>query len=213
MENIQIITVGEKRELAESPDFAALLAKLHIKSFSKFFLIFLGEKFLTLMYSSYMHDASSDIEVALDGERVLGFVAYSFDTTQLYKSIIKSHFFCLVWICIKAFFRKPKYLLKIIRTFLKANKQSEESDFIEITSVCVDKDTESKGIGSKLLQSVIKKNSNKAEFFLLNTDAVNNDRVNAFYLKNGFMLSKTYTTADKRKMNEYRFYPQKDTLN
>ncbi|KXU16623.1 hypothetical protein SORDD17_00170 [Streptococcus oralis] len=40
----------------------------------------------------------------------------------------------------------------------------------------------------------------------LETDAVNNDRVNHFYEKNGFQLHREFTTAEGRKMNEYMYY-------
>jgi hypothetical protein len=39
----------------------------------------------------------------------------------------------------------------------------------------------------------------------LETDADNNENVNRFYLKNDFVLIKTFTTAEGRRMNEYRY--------
>ena len=45
----------------------------------------------------------------------------------------------------------------------------------------------------------------KYAYINLETDAVNNDDVNRFYVKNGFKLARTYYSSEGRKMNEYRF--------
>ena len=52
-------------------------------------------------------------------------------------------------------------------------------------------------------------NFDEYEYINLETDALNNDSVNRFYQKNGFVLSKTYVTDEGREMNEYRFSPKK----
>ena len=47
--------------------------------------------------------------------------------------------------------------------------------------------------------------ADKFAFINLETDAVNNEGVNAFYVKNNFVLTRTFETPEVRKMNEYRW--------
>ena len=76
-----------------------------------------------------------------------------------------------------------------------------------MSSICVRPDCKAKGIGTQLisyLKDIV--DFSEYEYINLETDAVNNDMVNAFYKKNGFSLKRWYLTPEKRKMNEYRFY-------
>ena len=63
-----------------------------------------------------------------------------------------------------------------------------------------------RGIGSKLIDH-LKGMVDFDEYAYINleTDAVNNDDVNRFYVKNGFRLARSYFSSEGRKMNEYRF--------
>ena len=66
---------------------------------------------------------------------------------------------------------------------------------------------ESRGVGTQMidyLKSVV--DFNEYAFINLETDADGNDSVNRFYIKNGFELIRQYTTAEGRRMNEYRYY-------
>ena len=65
------------------------------------------------------------------------------------------------------------------------------------------------GIGTQLID-YLKELVDFKEYKYINleTDAVNNEKVNSFYKKNGFVLTRTYETAEQRKMNEYRFYQE-----
>jgi ribosomal protein S18 acetylase RimI-like enzyme len=63
-----------------------------------------------------------------------------------------------------------------------------------------------KGTGSQLINRLKEMvDFNKYAYINLETDAVNNDAVNRFYVKNGFKLARSYSSAEGRKMNEYRF--------
>ena len=46
---------------------------------------------------------------------------------------------------------------------------------------------------------------NEYAYITLETDAINNDAANHFYLKNGFVLEREFTTNEGRKMFEYRY--------
>ena len=49
----------------------------------------------------------------------------------------------------------------------------------------------------------------KYDYITLETDAVDNEAANAFYQKNGFVLSDVFTTSEGRVMNKYHFRVRK----
>ncbi len=67
---------------------------------------------------------------------------------------------------------------------------------------------EGRGIGTSLidyLKSIV--DFNVYAFINLETDADNNESVNQFYKKNGFVIYRTYITAEGRRMYEYHYAP------
>ena len=63
------------------------------------------------------------------------------------------------------------------------------------------------GISSNQLYDALKERVDFSEFayITLETDAVDNEAANKFYVKNGFTLEREYETREGRKMNEYRY--------
>ena len=182
------------------------IVDIHMSTFAGFFLTFMGRGFLNQMYSSYCNHENSGLLVALEGEDPVGFLAYSGDMSGLYKHMLKTRFIQFAWYSLGAFLRKPKAFMKIIRAFLKPGESKREEAYVEISSIGVKPETKSKGIGSKLI-SILKESVDfsKYEYINLETDAENNEAANKFYLKNGFVISRSYETHEGRKMNEYRF--------
>ena len=73
-------------------------------------------------------------------------------------------------------------------------------------SIGVDPGQQGKGIGDQLIVAFLREaKSRGCSGVLLDTDAVNNDSANRFYVRAGFRLSRTYTTNEKRQMNEYGY--------
>lgn len=188
------------------------IVQIHLKTFPGFFLTFMGKGFLNQMYACYCRHAESGLYAAFEGEAPVGFLAYSSDFSGLYKYMIKKRFFPFFWYSVGAFFRKPKVFMRLVRALLKPGEAKREEAYVELSSIGVEPDQKSKGIGS-LLIAELKKNTDFEKFAYINleTDAENNEGANRFYQKNGFVLSRTYQTHEGRKMNEYRFY-QKDSL-
>ena len=180
---------------------------IHIKTFTGFFLTFMGKGFLRQMYSSYcMHD-KSELIVAFENDNPVGFCAYSSEMSGLYKYMLKTKLIPFAWYSLGAFFRKPAVFMRLIRAFLKPSESKREESYVELASIGVSPEVKSNGIGTKLIDYV-KKNVDFNEFayICLETDAIDNDSVNSFYVKNGFDLVRTYETHEGRKMNEYRYY-------
>lgn len=183
------------------------IVDIHMATFQGFFLTFLGKGFLRQMYSSYCDHQPSGLLAAFDEHDVpVGFLAYSSELSGLYKHMIKTRLVPFAWYSLGAFLRKPAVFMRLVRAFLKPGESKREEAYVELASIGVAPDVKSKGIGSQLighLKELV--DFEKYAYITLETDAVDNEAANGFYVKNGFVLTRSFTTNEGRKMNEYRY--------
>ena len=182
------------------------IARLHKRAFPTFFLTQLGVPFLTTLYTGYMEDKNSGIIVAENKGRIIGFIAYSKDYSRFYKGLMKNHLIKFAFCSLGAAIRHPSFIKRLLGAFKKSESVVKEEQYVELSSICVDPRIESKGLGSKLidyLKGIV--DFNTYAYINLETDAEENEGANHFYVKNGFKLARTFTTAEGRKMNEYRY--------
>ncbi|MCI9380190.1 MAG: GNAT family N-acetyltransferase [Dorea sp.] len=199
-----MITVKELKKV--NTDNIREISELHKRAFPSFFLTQLGEPFLQTLYSGYMEDMNSGIIVAEDDNEIVGFIAYSNDYPQLYKGLIKKHLIKFAFCSLGAAIRHPSFIKRILGAFKKSESVIKEEPYVELASICVDPKLENQGTGTELinyLKDIV--DFNAYAYINLETDADGNDVVNKFYKKNGFKLARQYTTAEGRRMNEYRY--------
>lgn len=164
------------------------IVTIHLNTFTGFFLTFMGRGFLRQMYQSYCDHEESGLLVAEGDGKTVGFLAYSSDFSGLYKFMIKTRLVQFGWYSMGAFFRRPSAFLHIIKAFLKPSEVKRKEKYVELSSIGVDPNVKSKGVGSKLIEK-LKKLVDFEEFayITLETDAVNNEGAIHFYEKNGFI--------------------------
>ena len=199
-----MITVKELKKV--NTDNIREISELHKRAFPSFFLTQLGEPFLQTLYSGYMEDMNSGIIVAEDDNEIVGFIAYSNDYPQLYKGLIKKHLIKFAFCSLGAAIRHPSFIKRILGAFKKSESVIKEEPYVELASICVDPKLENQGTGTELinyLKDIV--DFNAYAYINLETDADGNDVVNKFYKKIGFKLARQYTTAEGRRMNEYRY--------
>ncbi len=183
------------------------IAKIHLETFQGFFLTFMGKGFLRRMYQSYILHSDSCLLAAQEDGKTIGFLAYSTNMSGLYKYMIKHSLIPFAWYSLGAFLRKPKVFMRLIRAFLKPGEALRDEKYIELSSIGVSPEVKSKGVGTALIEKMKQEiDFNEYEYIKLETDAVNNDLANHFYVKNGFVLEGEYETREGRKMNEYHYY-------
>lgn len=188
-------------------DIIKQIVNIHMKTFTGFFLTFMGKGFLRVMYSSYCKHKESGLLVALDDNKPVGFLAYSGNFSDLYKYMIKTKLIPFGWYSLGALFRKPRVFFHLIKAFLKPGETKREVKYLELSSIGVEPSMKSQGVGSLLINSLIKSTDfSMYDYINLETDSINNEIANSFYKKNGFTLSREYVTSEGRKMNEYRYY-------
>lgn len=182
------------------------IVKIHMNSFTGFFLTFLGKGFLKQLYKGFVYHENSGIIVAKKENSIIGVLAYSEDLNGFYKNLIKTRLIPFAWYSLKATIRRPSVMFRLVRAFLKPKESKREERYIEISSIGVLPDIKGQGIGSLMIDTLKKIfDSHKFSYINLETDAVDNDYVNNFYKKNGFVLFRTFKTPEGRIMNEYRW--------
>lgn len=183
------------------------IVDIHMATFQGFFLTFLGKGFLKQLYEGYIEHKKSNLIIARQDKEIAGFIAYSSDISDLYKYLIRKKLLLFAWYSFIAFIKNPKILFRLLSAFSKSEEVSRKEKYIELASIGVKPDVKAQGIGSSMI-SYMKKHIdfNEYEYISLETDAESNEYANKFYLKNGFILTRTYKTKQNRKMNEYKFY-------
>lgn len=182
------------------------IVKIHIETFTGFFLTFLGKGFLRQMYKGFIAHENSGLIVAMNERGIVGVLAYSEDLSAFYKYLIKTRLIPFAVYSLGATIRKPSAMIRLIRAFLKPGETKREEKYVELSSIGVSPEVKGQHIGSKMIDKLKEMfDADKFSYINLETDAVNNEGVNAFYKKNDFVLSKTYETSEGRKMNEYRW--------
>jgi len=108
---------------------------------------------------------------------------------------------------LKGLLKNPSLLLPGIHNWFRVRENSvSKLDFryAELASIAVHPKHANSGVGSQLLNSFLDEaKKTGAQFVILTTDAENNDKVNAFYLKNGFKVRRKFYSRPGRLMNEY----------
>lgn len=179
---------------------------IHKKSFEGFFLSTLHPGFLRQLYKSFAKNKKSDLLVAFDGEKPIGFLAYSCDSAGMYGYMLFRYFFPFAWYSFLSFLKKPSIFKKMFSAIKMPRKHVRETEYVKIFSIGVDTDYRDHGIGTQLMNELKRRTDfSKYDYITLETDANDNVKANDFYLKNGFRKSKEIVTFEGRKMNKYHF--------
>ena len=183
-----------------------VIVRLHIESFKGFFLSSLHPGFLRQLYKSFATHKASELLVAFDGDLPVGFIAYSMNTTGAYRHMLWRYFFPFVWYSFLSFLKKPSIFFKMFSALSMPYSHRREEEYVKIFSIGVDPDYRAHGVGSMLIEEL----KNRVDFetyhyITLETDAVDNDVANRFYLKNDFRLSSDFYTFEGRHMNKYHY--------
>lgn len=179
---------------------------IHLNTFQGFFLTFMGRAFLLEMYQSYCEHRQSGLLVAIEDEKAIGFLAYSYNFSGLYKFMIKTRLIQFGWYSIGALLRRPSAFIHLIRAFLKPSEVKRNEKYVELASIGVGPTNKNKGIGSLLIEELKKiVDFNKYAYITLETDAIDNEGAIHFYEKNGFKRERMFETNECRKMYEYRY--------
>ncbi|MGW0232036.1 GNAT family N-acetyltransferase [Actinopolymorpha singaporensis] len=188
------------------PEDVAAVARLHVRSFTRFFLTCLGERFLREFYRAFVEDPAAVTVVARDATgRVVGAVVGSVAPDQFFRRMLRRQLIPLLVASLLAALRRPTTVARLLRGLCYRGGVPFRVRGALLSSICVDPVLEASGIGRRLLEawwSAVRARGVTDAY--LSTDAERNGRVNRFYQRAGWELLGSYRVAGGRRMNCYR---------
>lgn len=175
---------------------------LHDSSFKGFFLTSLGKSFLEVFYKGILRHEYGFGFGAFHGEELVGFAIGTNNNTGFYRAILKKNSLKMLFASFPNLIVNPGSVKRIILSLLSF-KNTDYTDVPVLLSICVSQKKEAKGIGKQLLaafENELKLAGNTE--LILTTDAKDNDYVNQFYGRNGYILVQSFL-QHKREMNLY----------
>jgi len=166
-----------------------IIATLHKKGIPTGFL---SKQSISFLESLYLYLIENEIVyVSKEGDKVIGFIAVSINTTGLYKKFLKSNLMLLVKFALKNLF-SIEFMKKAYETLNAPKKvriKEMEIELPELLSIVVDDTYAGKGVGKQLIACVEKEllSLGQKRYKVL---VGANLESNKFYEKNGFEVLK-----------------------
>ena len=129
------------------------IAKIHLKSFPKFFLTTLGYSFLKTYYRSCAKskEAISICAIDQDDKKLLGFAVGCLNSKGFNKRLIFPRSLEYSYRAILLLFTKPIALIRLFKNLAKNNDKDDKGNYAELLSIGVLPDQSGLGIGQNLL--------------------------------------------------------------
>lgn len=177
---------------------------VHLASFPGFFLSFLGSRFLSLFYSGIC-SAPEGIAFAYlnDAGIPVGFVAGTSNPGGFYSRLLKRNWLKFAFASIVPVLTKPSVMGRVARAVSHPSGNPVGDHVAGLFSIGVLPALQGAGAGKKLVQAFLNEAKQKGcKRVFLTTDRDNNEVVNRFYTKLGFVIERQYVTPEGRRMNE-----------
>jgi ribosomal protein S18 acetylase RimI-like enzyme len=180
------------------------VTEIHLAAFPRFFLSFLGPRFLRLLYRSILEDSSGVALVAAENDAVIGFVAGVKQQRGFYQRLVSQHAVEFALASSIAAVRKPSIIPRLFRALKRPEESGHAASPASLMSLGVHPDHHGRSAGAALVSRFCDHlKSGGAATVSLTTDRDDNDDVNRFYQRSGFRVVRQYTTPEGRAMNEY----------
>ena len=177
---------------------------VHLAGFEGFFLSFLGPRFLQLYYEGIADYPDGAGYVYLEGGRVVGFVCGIVGPSRFYRYLIRTRWWRFAMVALGAALRRPFIIPRLFRALLYPGQTPRREDTATLTSITVEPGMQGHGIGARLVTTFLEDmRARGVKRVDLTTDRYGNDKVNAFYERQGFHCERTFVTPEGRAMNEY----------
>jgi len=177
---------------------------VHLTSFPGFFLSFLGSRFLSLFYSGICSAPEGIAFVYLNDAAIpVGFVAGTSNPGGFYSRLLKSNWFKFAFASIVPVLTKPSVMRRVARAVSHPSSNPIGDHVAGLFSLGVLPELQGTGAGKKLVQAFLNEaKQRECKRVFLTTDRDNNEVVNSFYTKLGFVTERQYMTPEGRRMNE-----------
>lgn len=140
------------------------VARIHCQALAGDFLPSLGERFLRIFYHKVLDNNLGFGFVAYETEakgsttqylpNVQGFILGSYDTSVLFRNVIKTSVFSLCFSALPAIFRHPKLIFNALETFFYPSKEGDIVEKAELLVIAIDQNYRGIGLGKRLVQAL-----------------------------------------------------------
>lgn len=181
-------------------------ARVHAIAFPGFFLSSLGPAILREFYRAHLLSPTATALAATDeAGRLVGIATGTTSARTFYREMVLRNPARIVAAAAVALLRRPSAVRRVIAGLRHgAPTPWPTGNAALLSSICVDPDQRSEGIGAQLLEAWVQNmRSLHAQRAFLTTDAKGNDRVMGWYVSQGWSLLGTFTRADGRVMAAY----------
>jgi ribosomal protein S18 acetylase RimI-like enzyme len=185
------------------PSDVSTVTKVHIKSFSGFFLTSLGSAFLRNLYSSILDDPDGIGYVAIRHAQIVGFAAGTAQPSGFYRRLLVRRWWQFAWSALPAVLRQPTIIPRLLRAF-SLPAQVTHAKRGTLMSIAILPECQGNGIGQSLVTAFLEEASQRGLYQVdLTTDRDHNQAANRFYQRLGFVCQRSFVRPEGRAMNEY----------
>ena len=181
----------------------------HLDSFPEAFLTFLGSGFLAVLYEGAIASPYGLGVVALGQENgehmVLGFAVGMLNPAAFYRRLLRKQGWRFAWAALSGVVRRPQIILRLLRARRSPYQVAAGDSIATLGSIGVRLEYQGYGLGSQLVRGFLEQAQVRGVRRVnLTTDAVDNNAVNAFYGRLGFVCTQQFCTPEGRFMHEYQ---------
>lgn len=169
-------------------EHAQSVARLHQEGIPTGFLSSLGSSFLAELYASISQSPEGFGFVACEKGDVVGFVAFTTNLRQLYKTVLRGQGLKLMGILLPHLF-SVKTIKKIVQNIFYPGKTKKLNlPQAELLSIAVSSDCRGKGLAGQLIKYGFEECRRRGIIQVKVLVAEANQTANRLYQKNGFVL-------------------------
>jgi len=182
-----------------------IAVEIHQATFPGFFLSFLGQRFLSLLYRCYVLGIS---EIALTGKcngKIVSAVLGTIQPHGFYRRLATRHFIQFTLASLPPLLSNPSIIRRLTRAFFyRGDMPADFSDSALLASVCTYPEFQDKGYGTAMVtyfeNEVWRRGCSR---IYLVTDRIDNEPAQKFYEKLGWNVHSEFTTPEGRSMLRY----------
>lgn len=179
------------------------VVRVHLRSFTDFFLSDLGPRFLTRYYSGVLDDDAAITFAAFGPDGVCGFIVGSVEPGGFYSRLLRRSALGFACDAVPAVIRRPSIVPRLLRALRKPQQADRPKGTSTVFSLAVDPDSRRSGVGRRLFQAFESESLARGmHAIVLDTDADSNATTLAFYRDLGLGQVRVYVTPEGRRMFE-----------
>lgn len=180
------------------------IVELHLRTFQGFFLTSMGRSFLRLLYAGFIVDAEGICLVAEEDGQLIGFAAGTTRPDDFFRRLFLRKGLMFAFASIPGLLRNPRLAIRkcIGAIAYRGERPVGLVDAALLSSLAVDPARGRRGVGRELVEAFVGEASARGmNSVFLTTDADDNDSVNRFYVKCGFVRLDRFERPGNRTMN------------